>query len=95
MARAPNCGQLLFGFQIGHKTAIVQWRDGKKVLVWLEAFVTGKPRIAATPACQGVILERQGGARIGRTAAVTEERELTVAETVCLIGVAVIMYPPR
>jgi hypothetical protein len=26
---------------------------------------------------------------------VMESRELTVAETVCLIGGAVIMYPPR
>jgi hypothetical protein len=25
----------------------------------------------------------------------SEARELTVAETVCLIGVTVIMYPPR
>jgi hypothetical protein len=87
VARAPNCRQLLFGFQIGHKTAIVQWRDGKKVR---EAAHRGGARVSG-----GDSGARQGGARIGGTAAVTEARELTVAETVSLIGVAVIMYSPR
>ena len=50
------------GFQIGHKTAIVQWRDGKKVR---EAAHRGGARVSG-----GDSGARQGGARIGGTAAV-------------------------
>ncbi len=37
------------GFQIAHKTLIVQWQDGKKVIVWPEELAPGKPRFPTPP----------------------------------------------
>jgi len=31
------------GFQIGTNMSVFQWRDGKKVIVWPEEVVLGKP----------------------------------------------------
>ena len=32
------------GAQIGHKMLLVQWQDGKKVIVWPEELAPGKAR---------------------------------------------------
>jgi branched-chain amino acid transport system substrate-binding protein len=37
------------GFQIAHKMVIVQWQDGKKVIVWPEELAPGKPRFPTPP----------------------------------------------
>jgi branched-chain amino acid transport system substrate-binding protein len=37
------------GVQIGHKTLIFQWQDGKKVIVWPEELAPGKPRFPTPP----------------------------------------------
>jgi branched-chain amino acid transport system substrate-binding protein len=37
------------GAQIGHKTVIFQWQDGKKVIVWPEELAPGKPRFPTPP----------------------------------------------
>jgi branched-chain amino acid transport system substrate-binding protein len=37
------------GVQIGHKTLIFQWQDGKKVIVWPEELAPGKPRSPTPP----------------------------------------------
>ena len=37
------------GFQTGHKMALFQWQDGKKVMVWPDELATGKVRFP-TPA---------------------------------------------
>ena len=37
------------GFQTGHKMALFQWQDGKKVMVWPDELATGKARFP-TPA---------------------------------------------
>ena len=37
------------GVQIGHKTLLFQWQDGKKVIVWPEELAPGKPRFPTPP----------------------------------------------
>jgi len=37
------------GFQIAHKTLIIQWQDGKKVIVWPEELAPDKPRFPMPP----------------------------------------------
>jgi branched-chain amino acid transport system substrate-binding protein len=37
------------GVQIGHKTVLFQWQDGKKVIVWPEELAPGKPRFPMPP----------------------------------------------
>jgi branched-chain amino acid transport system substrate-binding protein len=37
------------GIQIGHKMLLIQWQDGKKVIVWPEELAPGKPRFPTPP----------------------------------------------
>jgi branched-chain amino acid transport system substrate-binding protein len=37
------------GVQIGHKSVLFQWQDGKKVIVWPEELAPGKPRFPTPP----------------------------------------------
>jgi len=37
------------GLQIGHKMVMIQWQDGKQVLVWPYEAATGKPRFPTPP----------------------------------------------
>ncbi len=37
------------GFQIAHKTLIIQWQDGKKVIVWPEELAPGQARFPTPP----------------------------------------------
>ena len=37
------------GVQIGHKMLLLQWQDGKRVIVWPEELAPGKPRFPTPP----------------------------------------------
>jgi branched-chain amino acid transport system substrate-binding protein len=37
------------GLQVAHKMLMLQWQDGKKVIVWPEELATGKPRFPTPP----------------------------------------------
>jgi branched-chain amino acid transport system substrate-binding protein len=37
------------GFQIAHKMVLLQWQDGKRVVVWPEDLASGKPRFPTPP----------------------------------------------
>jgi branched-chain amino acid transport system substrate-binding protein len=37
------------GFQIAHKAVVIQWQDGKQVVVWPDELVSGKPRLPTPP----------------------------------------------
>jgi branched-chain amino acid transport system substrate-binding protein len=37
------------GFQIGHKMVMLQWQEGKKVVVWPDELASGKPRFPTPP----------------------------------------------
>jgi branched-chain amino acid transport system substrate-binding protein len=37
------------GFQIAHKTVILQWQDGKRLIVWPDELANGKPRYPTPP----------------------------------------------
>jgi branched-chain amino acid transport system substrate-binding protein len=32
------------GFQIAHKMVMLQWQDGKRIIVWPDDLANGKPR---------------------------------------------------
>ncbi len=37
------------GVQIGHKMLLLQWQDGKRVIVWPEELAPGKARFPTPP----------------------------------------------
>ena len=37
------------GVQIGHKSLLFQWQDGKKVIVWPEELAANQPRFPTPP----------------------------------------------
>jgi branched-chain amino acid transport system substrate-binding protein len=37
------------GLQVAHKMVLLQWQDGKKVIVWPEELASGKPRFPTPP----------------------------------------------
>ncbi len=37
------------GFQIAHKAVVIQWQDGKQVVVWPDELISGKPRLPTPP----------------------------------------------
>ena len=37
------------GVQIGHKMLLVQWQDGKRVIVWPEELAYNQPRFPTPP----------------------------------------------
>jgi branched-chain amino acid transport system substrate-binding protein len=37
------------GLQIAHKMLMLQWQDGKKVIVWPDELAPGKPRFPTPP----------------------------------------------
>jgi len=37
------------GVQIGHKMLLIQWQDGKRVIVWPEELAPDKPRFPTPP----------------------------------------------
>ena len=37
------------GVQIGHKMLLIQWQDGKRVIVWPEELAPGQARFPAPP----------------------------------------------
>jgi branched-chain amino acid transport system substrate-binding protein len=37
------------GFQTGHRTVMIQWQDGKQVVVWPAAVAAGKARFPTPP----------------------------------------------
>ena len=37
------------GVQVAHKRVMLQWQDGKKVIVWPEELAPGKPRFPTPP----------------------------------------------
>jgi len=37
------------GFQVGHKALMIQWQDGKKLIVWPEELAADRARIPTPP----------------------------------------------
>jgi len=37
------------GVQIAHKMVMLQWQDGKKLIVWPDELAPGKPRFPTPP----------------------------------------------